>query len=132
MRIMSIVATMDGTGRDVLLNRMPGLAGRCYQAAGMVERYHRIILGVNQENRWRHGASRAQCLLDAMVTDRPVRARHQPMVMARLKQELSPQERQARQRGNQGAGRPRWAVPSCRLLIEDLGDDHADHLVQTR
>src|SRR5260221_13739785 len=90
MRIMSIGATMDGTGRIVLLNRSPGRAGRCYQAAGMVERYHWIILGVNQENRWRHGTSRAQCLLDAMATDRPVRARHQPMVMARVKQELSP------------------------------------------
>jgi len=67
-----------------------------------------------------------------MVTDRLVRARYQPIVMAREKQELSPQERQVRQPGNQGAGRPRRAAPSCRLLIEDLGDDHADHLVQTR
>jgi len=42
---------MDGTGRIVLLNRSPGRAGRCGQAAGMVEPYHRIILGVNQEKR---------------------------------------------------------------------------------
>lgn len=122
---------MDGTGRVVLLNRSPGCAGCRYQAVGMVERYHWIILGVNQQNRWRHEASRTQRLLDAMVTDRLVRARHQWMAIARVKQELSPQERQARQPGNQGAGSPRWAVPAGCLLIEDPGDDQADHLVQT-
>src|SRR6266851_8306555 len=95
MRIMSIRATMDGTGRIVLFNRSPSCAGCRYQAVGMVERYHWIILGVNQQNRWRHGASRAQRLLDAVVTDRLVRARHQRMAIARVKQELSPQERQA-------------------------------------
>ena len=76
---------MDSTGRIVLLNRSSGRAGRCDQAAGMVEPYHRIILGVNQENRWRHATSRALCLPEAMVTDRPVRARNQPLVMARVK-----------------------------------------------
>jgi len=44
---------MDGTGRVVCLDRSPGCACRCYQAVGMVERYQRILLGVNQENRWR-------------------------------------------------------------------------------
>jgi len=81
---------MDGTGRIVLLNRSPGRAGGCDQAVGMVESYHRIILAVNEEARWRRAPGRAQCLLDAMVSDRPVRARHQPTVMARVKQELSP------------------------------------------
>ncbi len=95
MRIMSIRATMDGTGRVVLLNRSPSCAGCCYQAAGMVECYHWIILGVNQKNRRRPRASRAQRLLGSMVTDRLIRARHQRMAIARVKQELSPKERQA-------------------------------------
>lgn len=90
MRIMSIGATMGGTGRIVLLNRSLGRAGRCYQSAGMAEPYHGIILGVNQQNRWRYGTSHAQCLLDAMVSNHPVRARHQPMMMACLKQESFP------------------------------------------
>ena len=67
LRIMSIGATMDGAGRVVLSNRSPSRAGRRYQAAGMVERYHWIILGVNQENRRRRSASRTHRLLDAMV-----------------------------------------------------------------
>jgi hypothetical protein len=97
MRIMFIRATMDVTGRVVLLNRSPSRAGRCYQSVGMVERYQRIILGVNLENWWRHGTSRAQRLLGGMVTDRLIRARHQRIVTACVKQELSPQQHQARQ-----------------------------------
>jgi hypothetical protein len=50
---------MDGTGRIVLLNRSPGRAGRCDQAAGMMQPDHRIILGVNEENRGRHDTGRA-------------------------------------------------------------------------
>src|SRR5260370_42468222 len=90
MRIMSIRATMDGTGRVVRLNRSPSRAGCYYQAVGMVERYQRIFLGVNQEDRWRHGTSHAQHLLDGMVTDRLIRARHQRIAIACVKQELSP------------------------------------------
>ena len=90
MRIMSIRATMDVTGRVVLLNRSPSRAGRCCQSVGMVERYQSIILGVNLENWWRHGTSRAQRLLGGMVTDRLIRARHQRIVIACVKQELSP------------------------------------------
>ena len=97
----------------------------------MVERYHWIILGMNQENRWRHAPSRAQRLLDGMVTDRLIRARHQSIAIVRLKQELSPQKRQTRQRGKKDADSLRWAEPTRYLLIEDLGDDQADHLVQT-
>src|SRR5438105_1059181 len=49
MRIISIRATMDVTGSEVLLNRSPNRASCCYEAAGMVECYHWIILGVNQK-----------------------------------------------------------------------------------
>src|SRR6266699_2858958 len=69
----------------VLLNRSPSRASCCYQAAGMVERYHWIILGVNQENRWRYRARRAQRLLDGMLTDRMIRARNQRTARARAK-----------------------------------------------
>src|SRR6266699_5399526 len=85
MRIMSIRATMDVTGSVVLLNRSPSRASCCYQAAGMVERYHWIILGVNQENRWRYRARRAQRLIDGMLTDRMIRARNQRTARARAK-----------------------------------------------
>ncbi len=51
---------MDVTGRVVLLNRSPSSAARCYQAVGMVERDQRIILSVNQENRWRHSPGPVQ------------------------------------------------------------------------
>src|SRR5215470_20177945 len=120
---MSIGATMDGTGRVVCLNRSPGCAGSCDQAVGMLEPYQRIILGVNQQNRWRLCPRRAYHLLGEMVTDRLIRARHQRMAIACVKQELSPQECQACQRGNKHPQDPRWAAPASCLVIEDLGDE---------
>ena len=76
---------MDVTGSVVLLNLSSSRARCCYEAAGMVVRYHWIIFGVNKKNRWRHRPSRAQRLPDGMVTDRPIRARLQRIAIARVK-----------------------------------------------
>src|SRR5260221_7686545 len=86
MWIISIRATMDGTGRVVRLYRSPDRAGRCYQAVGMVERYQRILLGVNQENRGQDGPRGPQHLLDGMVTDRRIRTGHQRRAIAFVKE----------------------------------------------
>jgi len=54
------------------------------------------------------------------------------MAIARVKEELSSPERQAGQCWDKGANNACWSMPSRYLLLKDLSDDLARHLVQTR
>src|SRR5581483_11647453 len=102
------------------------------ETVSMVERDQRIILGVDQKDWGSYGPRSACHLAGASVTNRLIRACHQRMVKACVKQHLSSQECQARQRRNKDTQETYGATPSGCLLLKKLSDDQTCHLVQSR